>query len=434
MYWNQARECMPRGEMQKLQNARLVKTVKRVYHNVPYYREKMQNMGIEPGDIKGVDDLSNLPFTIKQDLRDTYPYGLFAVPLSEIIRIHASSGTTGKQTVVGYTRKDIDTWAEVMARTLASAGASKESVIQIAYGYGLFTGGFGAHYGAERIGASVIPISGGNTKRQMQIMKDFGTTVLACTPSYAMYMAEELEEAGIKPSDLKLKSGIFGAEPWSVAMRNELEKRLGILAIDIYGLSEIMGPGVASECPCKCGLHVQEDHFIPEIIDPETKEVLAHGEKGELVFTTITKEGLPLLRYRTRDISSLHYEKCDCGRTNVRISRISGRTDDMLIVRGVNVFPSQIENVLLELGDTAPHYQIIVNKVGSLDVMEIWVEMTQALFSDEVKHIEDLEKKIRKEIENTLGLTAKVKLVEPKSIARSEGKAKRVIDNRNLDQ
>ncbi len=434
MYWNQARECMPREEMQKLQNARLAKTVKRVYHNVSYYREKMQNMGIEPGDIKGVDDLSKLPFTIKQDLRDTYPYGLFAVPLSEIIRIHASSGTTGKQTVVGYTRKDIDTWAEVMARTLTSAGATKESVIQIAYGYGLFTGGFGAHYGAERIGASVIPISGGNTKRQMQIMKDFGTTVLACTPSYAMYMAEELEEAGIKKSELKLKSGIFGAEPWSVAMRNELEKKLGILAIDIYGLSEIMGPGVASECPCKCGLHVQEDHFIPEIIDPETQEVLAHGEKGELVFTTITKEGLPLLRYRTRDISSLEYEKCDCGRTNVRISRISGRTDDMLIVRGVNVFPSQIENVLLELGDTAPHYQIIVNKVGSLDVMEIWVEMTQALFSDEVKRIEDLEKKIRKEIENTLGLTAKVRLVEPKSIARSEGKAKRVIDKRNLDQ
>jgi phenylacetate-CoA ligase len=320
-----------------------------------------------------------------------------------------------------------------MARTLASAGAGKESVIQIAYGYGLFTGGFGAHYGAERIGASVIPISGGNTKRQMQIMKDFGTTVLACTPSYAMYMAEELEEAGIKPSDLKLKSGIFGAEPWSLAMRNELEKRLGILAIDIYGLSEIIGPGVASECPCKCGLHVQEDHFIPEIIDPETQEVLPQGEKGELVFTTITKEGLPLLRYRTRDISSLNYEKCDCGRTNVRISRISGRTDDMLIVRGVNVFPSQIENVLLELGDTAPHYQIIVNKVGSLDVMEIWVEMTQALFSDEVKQIEDLEKKLRREIENTLGLSAKVKLVEPKSIARSEGKAKRVIDKRNLD-
>jgi phenylacetate-CoA ligase len=434
MYWNQARECMPREEMQKLQDARLIKTVKRVYHNVPYYREKMQSKGIEPGDIKGIGDLSKLPFTIKQDLRDTYPYGLFAVPLSEIIRIHASSGTTGKQTVVGYTRKDIDTWAEIMARTLASAGAGKESVIQIAYGYGLFTGGFGAHYGAERIGASVIPISGGNTKRQMQIMKDFGTTVLACTPSYAMYMAEELEEAGIDPSSLKLKSGIFGAEPWSVAMRNELEKRLGILAIDIYGLSEVMGPGVASECPCKCGLHVQEDHFIPEIIDPETQEVLPHGEKGELVFTTITKEGLPLLRYRTRDISSLNYEKCDCGRTNVRISRISGRTDDMLIIRGVNVFPSQIENVLLELGDTAPHYQIIVNKVGSLDVMEIWVEMTQALFSDEVRRIEDLEKKIRKEIENTLGLSAKVKLVEPKSIQRSEGKAKRVIDKRNLDQ
>lgn len=431
-YWNQSRECMPREEMQKLQSARLVKTVKRIYHDVPYYREKMQKIGVEPGDIKGVEDLSKLPFTYKQDLRDTYPYGLFAVPLSEIIRIHASSGTTGKQIVVGYTRKDIDTWAEVMARTLTSAGASKESVIQVAYGYGLFTGGLGAHYGAERIGASVIPISGGNTKRQLQIMKDFGTTLLACTPSYAMFMAEEMEEAGIQKSDLRLKAGVFGAEPWSHSMRSEIEKRLGILAIDIYGLSEVIGPGVASECPCKCGLHVQEDHFIPEIIDPETEQVLPAGSKGELVFSTITKEGMPLLRYRTRDISSLEYSKCDCGRTIVRMSKVTGRTDDMLIIRGVNVFPTQIESVLLELGETAPHYQIVVDRIGSLDVMEIQVEMTQALFSDEVRHIEDLEKKIRKEIEHTLGLSAKVKLVEPKTIARSEGKAKRVIDNRKF--
>jgi len=414
------------------QSERLVKTVKKVYHNVPYYREKMQKAGIEPGDIKGIEDLSKLPFTYKQDLRDTYPYGLFAVPLSEIIRIHASSGTTGRQTVVGYTRKDIDTWAEVMARTLTSAGASKESVIQIAYGYGLFTGGLGAHYGAERIGASVIPISGGNTKRQLQIMKDFGTTLLACTPSYALYMAEEMEEAGIRRSELKLKSGVFGAEPWSQSMRSEIESRLGILAIDIYGLSEVIGPGVATECPCKSGLHIQEDHFIPEIIDPETEQVLPAGAKGELVFTTITKEGLPLLRYRTRDISSLNYETCDCGRTNVRMSKVTGRTDDMLIIRGVNVFPTQIESVLLELGETAPHYQIIVDRVGSLDVMEIQVEMTQALFSDEVRRIEDLEKKIRKEIEHTLGLSASIKLVEPKTIERSEGKAKRVIDKRKI--
>ena len=432
LYWNQSRECMPREEMQKLQNERLIKTVKRVYHNVPFYRARMQEKGIEPGDIKGVEDLRKLPFTYKQDLRDNYPFGTFAAPLSEIVRIHASSGTTGKKTVVGYTRSDIERWSEVMARTLVSAGATKESVIQVAYGYGLFTGGLGAHYGAEKIGASVIPISGGNTRLQVEIMKDFGTTILACTPSYALYMAEELEEAGIKLSELKLKAGVFGAEPWSEAMRNEIERRLGILAIDIYGLSEVIGPGVASECPCKCGLHVQEDHFIPEIIDPETEEILPPGSKGELVFTTITKEGLPLIRYRTRDISSLDYSPCACGRTTVRMSKVSGRTDDMLIIRGVNVFPSQIESVLLDMGETAPHYQIIVDRVNNLDVMEVWVEMTPTLFSDEVKRIEDLEKNIRKRIEDTLGISVKVKLVEPKSIERSQGKAKRVIDKRRI--
>jgi len=423
---------MSREEMTRVQTDRLINTVKRVYHNVPYYREKMQKKGIEPGDIKSLEDLKKLPFTYKQDLRDTYPYGLFAVPMSEIVRIHASSGTTGKQTVVGYTRRDIDTWAEVMARTLTSAGADKNSFIQVAYGYGLFTGGLGTHYGAERIGASVIPISGGNTKRQLQIMKDFGTTILACTPSYALYLAEAMEEAGIKKEDLKLKAGVFGAEPWSYNMRKEIEERLNILAIDIYGLSEIIGPGVASECPCKCGLHIQEDHFIPEIIDPETEEVLPPGSKGELVFTTITKEGLPLIRYRTRDISSLNYEKCECGRTNVRMSKVSGRTDDMLIIRGVNVFPSQIESVLLEVGDTAPHYLLIVDRVDNLDTLEIWVEMTPTMFSDEVKKIEDIEKKIRHQIESTLGISAKVKLVEPKTIERSEGKAKRVIDKRKI--
>lgn len=431
-YWNATYECMSREEMTRVQNERLVNTVKRIYYNVPFYREKMQKKGTEPGDIKSVNDLNKLPFTYKQDLRDTYPYGLFATPLSEIVRIHASSGTTGRQTVVGYTRRDLDTWAEVMARTLTSAGANKESFIQVAYGYGLFTGGLGVHYGAERIGASVIPISGGNTKRQLQIMKDFGTTLLACTPSYALYLAEEMEEMGIKKEELKLKAGVFGAEPWSSNMRNEIEERLGILAIDIYGLSEVIGPGVASECPVKCGLHIPEDHFIPEIIDPQTEEVLPPGSKGELVFTTITKEGLPLIRYRTRDISSLSYEKCECGRTSVRMSKVSGRTDDMLIIRGVNVFPSQIESVLLEIGDTAPHYLLIVDRKDNLDTLEIWVEMTQSMFSDEVRRIEDVERNIKKEIESTLGVNAKVKLVEPKTIERSEGKAKRVIDKRNI--
>jgi len=429
-YWNPTYECMSKDEMQRVQTERLINTVKRVYHNVPFFRDKMQKKGIEPGDIKSVDDLKKLPFTYKQDLRDTYPYGMFAAPLSEIVRIHASSGTTGRQTVVGYTRKDIDTWAEVMARTLTCAGGDKDSFVQVAYGYGLFTGGLGAHYGAERIGASVIPISGGNTKRQIQIMKDFGTTMLACTPSYALYLAEELEEMGIKKEELKLKSGVFGAEPWSTKMREEIEQRLGIIAIDIYGLSEVIGPGVSTECSCKCGLHVQEDHFIPEIIDPLTEEVLPAGSKGELVFTTITKEGLPLIRYRTRDISSLNYEKCECGRTNVRMSKVSGRTDDMLIIRGVNVFPSQIESVLLEAGETAPHYLLIVDRVGTLDTLEVWVEMTQNMFSDEVKIIEQIEKKLKKDIEDTLGISAKVKLVEPKTIERSEGKAKRVVDKR----
>ncbi|MCX7748999.1 MAG: phenylacetate--CoA ligase [Clostridia bacterium] len=431
-YWNPTYECMSREEMTRVQTERLVNTVKKIYYNVPFYRDKMQKKGIEPGDIKSLEDLKKLPFTYKQDLRDTYPYGLFATPLSEIVRIHASSGTTGRQTVVGYTRRDIDTWAEVMARTLACAGANKESFIQVAYGYGLFTGGLGVHYGAERIGASVIPISGGNTKRQLQIMKDFGTTILACTPSYALYMAEEMEEAGIKKEELKLKAGVFGAEPWSANMRSEIEERLGILAIDIYGLSEIIGPGVASECECKCGLHIPEDHFIPEIIDPETEEVLPPGSKGELVFTTVTKEGLPLIRYRTRDISSLNYEKCVCGRTAVRMSKVTGRSDDMLIIRGVNVFPSQVESVLLEIGETAPHYLLIVDRVDNLDNLEVWVEMTQNMFSDEVKRIEDLERKIRHQIESTLGINAKVKLVEPKTIERSEGKAKRVIDKRKI--
>jgi len=432
MIWNQACECMKREKMLELQTERLKDTVNRIYHNVPYYRAKMQEKGIEPGDIGSIKDLGKLPFTYKQDLRDTYPYGMFAVPMSEIVRIHASSGTTGKLTVVGYTRKDINTWSEVMARVLTAAGATKESFIQVAYGYGLFTGGLGAHYGAEKVGASVIPISGGNTKRQVQLMKDFGTTILACTPSYALVIAETLEEMGIAKEELQLKAGVFGAEPWSESMRKEIENKLGILAIDIYGLSEIIGPGVASECACKIGMHINEDCFLPEIINPDTGEVLPEGSEGELVFTTINKEGLPLIRYRTRDISKLNYEICECGRTLVRMEKVRGRSDDMLIIRVVNVFPSQIETILLQMSGTAPHYQIIVDRVDNLDVLEVRVEIAGNLFFDEVRKLEQLERKIRGEIESALGISAKIKLVEPKTIERSEGKAKRVIDRRKI--
>ncbi len=429
-YWNQAYECMSREEMRKVQSERLIKTVKSVYENVPTYRKKMQEKGMLPGDIKSVDDLKNLPFTYKQDLRDTYPYGLFAVPMSEIVRVHASSGTTGKKTVVGYTKNDLEVWSEVIARTFTAAGAVKDSFLQISYGYGLFTGGLGAHYGGEKLGATVIPTSSGNTKLQLSIMQDFGTTHIACTPSYALYLAEEMEELGIKRSDLKLQAGIFGAEPWSESMRQEIQDRLKIKAFDIYGLSEVIGPGVACECEYQSGMHIPEDHFIPEIIDPETGEVLPEGSEGEIVFTTITKEGLPLIRYRTRDLSSLNYDKCECGRTEVRMNKVAGRTDDMLIIRGVNVFPSQVESVLLSIGETAPHYMLVVDRKDNLDTLEIQVEITPSLFSDEVKKLEDVEKKISKEINSTLGIGAKIKLVEPKTIQRSEGKAKRVIDKR----
>lgn len=432
MFWNKPFECMPRHELETVQLDRLQKTVERVYHNVPFYRQKFQEMGLEPGDIKTLSDLKKLPFTTKQDLRDNYPFGMFAVPMSEIVRVHASSGTTGKPTVVGYTRTDISTWSELMARTLTCGGTTRESVVQVAYGYGLFTGGLGAHYGAEKIGASVIPISGGNTQRQLMLMEDFGTTVLACTPSYAIYLAEAMEELGTKRCNFKLKYGIFGAEPWSEKMREEIEKRLQISAIDIYGLSEIIGPGVASECQDKGGLHIFEDHFIPEIIDPLTGENMPYGEKGELVFTTITKEGIPMIRYRTRDITFLKAEPCTCGRTHVRMNKIMGRTDDMIIIRGVNVFPSQVETVLLNIGETEPHYLIIVDRKGSLDVLEIQVEVSQALFSDKVKGLEDLEQRITHSMESMLGVSARVKLVEPRSIPRSEGKAQRVIDKRKI--
>jgi len=432
MYWNKELECMDREQLRELQGQKLRATVKKVYENVPFYRKAFDEKGVRPEDIRTVDDVRHLPFTMKSDLRDNYPFGLFAVPQSEIVRVHASSGTTGKPTVVGYTARDISNWADLMARTFTFAGATKDSVIQVAYGYGLFTGGLGAHYGAERIGAMTVPISGGNTKRQIMLMQDFGTTILACTPSYALYLAETMEEMNIDRSSLRLKAGVFGAEPWTEAMRKEIEERLGILAIDIYGLSEIMGPGVASECEYQQGLHIAEDFFLAEIIDPNTLEPLPYGEKGELVITTIDKDGIPLIRYRTRDITALHPETCSCGRTLVRMEKVLGRSDDMLIIRGVNVFPSQIESVLVEIADVLPHYQIVVDRVENIDTLEVQVEVSADLFSDEVKRLESLGKKIKHEIQSVLGISVDVTLVEPKTIPRSEGKAKRVIDNRKF--
>ncbi|WP_026485813.1 phenylacetate--CoA ligase family protein [Caldanaerobius polysaccharolyticus] len=432
MYWNKTVECMDRELLKELQLKRLKDTVKRVYHNVPYYREKMQKAGLTPEDINALEDIKLLPFTTKDDLRQTYPFGMFAVPLSEVVRIHASSGTTGKPTVVGYTRKDIDTWSELVARAIVSAGGGRDSIVQVSYGYGLFTGGLGLHYGAEKVGAVVVPMSGGNTRRQIMFMKDFGTTILACTPSYALYLAETMEEEGIKPEDLKLKAGIFGAEPWSENMRKEIEQKLHIIALDIYGMSELIGPGVAMECQCKNGLHIYEDCFIAEVIDPVTGEVLPEGQKGELVITSIAKEALPVIRYRTRDITALNSEKCPCGRTHARIDKILGRSDDMLIIRGVNVFPSQIETALLNVGEVEPHYMLVVDRVDNLDQLEVWVEVSDRFFSDEVKGLEDLRKKIAHEIYCTVGINVSVKLVEPKTIERSEGKARRVIDRRKI--
>ena len=431
-YWDKEIETAPRYQMEALQSYRLSATVKRVYENVPHYRAKMDEAGIKPEDIKSLADLSKLPFTYKQDLRDTYPYGLFAVPAEEVVRIHASSGTTGKQIVVGYTQHDLDIWSDCTARALTTIGGSKSDFIHVSYGYGLFTGGLGIHYGVEKIGATVIPVSTGNTKRQIQVMKDFGSTILCCTPSYALYLGETLKEMGLTPDDLKLKAGFFGAEPWTEQMRKEIERNLGIKAYDIYGLSEISGPGVAFECPEQTGMHINEDHFIVEIIDPDTGEVLPDGEEGEVVFTCITKEAFPLIRYRTRDISVLSHDQCSCGRTFVKMAKPRGRSDDMLIIRGVNVFPSQIESVLLDLGQTAPHYQLIVDRKNNTDTFEILVEMSENMFSDSVKGLEEQEHRIQAAVESTLGIGAKVTLVEPKSIARSEGKAKRVIDKRQL--
>lgn len=431
-YWNKEIETLSREELKKLQGERLKATVRRVYENVPYYSQRMKEKGITPDDINTVDDLCKLPFTYKTDLRDNYPFGTFAVPMEQVVRVHASSGTTGKQTVVGYTKNDLETWADCVARCLASAGVTANDVVHIAYGYGLFTGGLGLHYGAERVGATVIPVSGGNTARQIMLLKDFGATVLCCTPSYALYIADELKSAGLTKDDLKLRVGIFGAEPWTEEMKAQIEERLGLKAYDIYGLSEIIGPGVSMNCSCQKDLHVLTDHFIPEIIDPDTGEVLPEGQEGELVFTCITKEALPLIRYRTRDISVLNYEKCECGRTMPRMKKVRGRSDDMIIIRGVNVFPSQIESVLLKHSQVEPHYMIIVDRVNNLDVLEVQIEMNDSIFSDKVSSIESVERRLRQDIESTLGISAKIRLVENRSLQRSEGKAKRVIDKRNI--
>ncbi|MBN1279908.1 MAG: phenylacetate--CoA ligase [Chlorobiaceae bacterium] len=432
MIWNAHYECMGREELRNLQGERLQAMVEKVYFNVPFYRLKLQEKGIEPGDIRTIDDLQKLPFTTKQDLRDNYPFGLFAVPQQEIVRLHASSGTTGKSTVVGYTHNDILMWSEVVARSLTMAGVTKSDIIQVAYGYGLFTGGLGLHYGAEKIGASVIPISGGNTKKQLQLMEDFGSTAIACTPSYAAYLGEALAEEKIDRKNIRLKAGIFGAEPWTEEMRAQIERLLGLKAYDIYGLSEVIGPGVSMECQCQKGMHIFEDHFIPEIIDPETGDVLPYGELGELVFTTVTKEAMPLVRYRTRDLTRLHAETCQCGRTLVRMEKCVGRSDDMLIIRGVNVFPSQIESVLLEMSETKPHYLLVVDRENNLDTIEIQVEVEEQFFSDEVKDLEDLRRRIHANIASLLGLSASIRLVEPGTIERSMGKAQRVVDKRKL--
>jgi len=432
LYWQEEYETITRDKLEELQLQRLQQTLQRVYDKIPFYRQAFDAAGIQPGDVKSLADLQKVPFTVKQDLRDHYPFGLFTVPMDEVVRLHASSGTTGKPTVVGYTKKDINTWADLMARAIVMAGGSKKDVLQNAYGYGLFTGGIGVHYGAERMGATVVPISGGNTARQLMLMQDFGTSILTCTPSYALFLGEEIHNAGIDLQNLKLRVGIFGAEPWSERMREQLEAKLNITALDIYGLSEVIGPGVSMECPEKKGMHIFEDHFLAEIIDPETGKQLPYGQPGELVITSLTKEALPIIRYRTRDITVLNEDTCGCGRTFVRMQRVTGRTDDMLIIRGVNVFPSQIESVLLEFGDTEPHYLLVVDRKGSLDNLEIWVELNDKFFSDKIRALEDLENKIRGRILSVLGISARLKFVEPRTIPRSEGKAKRVIDKREL--
>lgn len=430
MIWNTPKECMSHEDKRRMQGERLRKLVERVYHCTPFYRQKMQEMDITPDDIHSIDDIVKLPFTTKQDLRDNYPYGLFAVPMSEIIRLHASSGTTGLPTVVGYTRRDLSIWSEMIARCLSAYGATSNDIFTVAYGYGLFTGGLGVHYGVEHLGGTVIPMSSGNTAKQIQLMHDFGPTAIACTPSYALYLAEAMQKTGIPREEFKLRIGIFGAEPWTENMRKEIEAKMGIDAYNIYGLSEVMGPGVSHECEYKDGSHIVDDHFYPEIISPDTFEQLPYGEQGELVFTTLTKEGLPLLRYRTKDLCTLTDQACQCGRTNVRMSRIVGRSDDMLIIRGVNVFPSQIESVILEMEEFEAHYLLIVDRVNNLDILEVQVEVRDGFYSDEITKMFALKKKLGQRIQSVLGISADIKLVEPFSIKRSEGKAQRVVDKR----
>ena len=432
MIWNPQYETMPRKELEKLQLERLKAQAARVYEKVPFYRQAFQERGITPDSIRSLADLSRLPFTIKQDFRDNYPTGLVAVPMEQVCRVHASSGTTGKPVIAPYTANDLRMWTEVMARTLTCAGMTKDDVVQNCYGYGLFTGGLGFHYGGERVGATVIPTSTGNTKRQLMLIEDLGTTVITCTPSYSLILAESAIEMGIDLRLSKLRLGILGAEPWSEQMRADIEEKLPIKAMDVYGITEVVGPGVSVECPHRCGMHIFEDHFLAEVVDPKTGEQVPHGEKGELVITTLTKEALPVIRFRTRDITALNAEPCKCGRTLMRMSKLYGRTDDMLIIRGVNVFPSQIESVLLEVEGVEPHYLIIVDRERHLDNLEIWVEVSEAVFSDEMRKMEALQQKVKEEIEGTLGIGARIKLVEPKSIARTEGKAKRVVDRREL--
>lgn len=431
MIWNEAKECMSRDELTVLQGKRLKKLVDYVYHNVEFYRKKMQAIDLMPGDIKNLEDITKLPFTTKDDLRDNYPFGLFAVPNSEIVRIHASSGTTGKATVVGYTRYDLDVWSECVARCLTMANISKNDIIQIAYGYGLFTGGLGAHGGAEKIGATVVPMSTGNSKKLTTMMVDFGASAIACTPSYLLHISEVLEAEGLLDK-IKLKSAICGAEPWTDKMRHEIETKLNIKAYDIYGLSEVMGPGVACDCEFHTGLHVCEDHFYPEVLDSATLTPVADGVQGELAFTTLTKEGIPLIRYRTKDLTSIDHSPCECGRTSARISKFCGRVDDMLIIRGVNVFPSQIEAALIELDVVTPHYMMIVDRVNNLDTLEVQVEVDPKYYTDEIRALEALTKKIGHVIQQAIGLSAKIKIVEPQTLVRSEGKAVHVIDKRKL--
>lgn len=424
-------ECATRDYLRAIQSAKLIKMVKNAYENVPFYKKKLDEAGVKPEDIHSIDDITKLPFTVKTDLRDNYPFGLFAVDKSELVRIHASSGTTGKPTVVGYTKADIDVWADGAARAICAAGGKKDDTIHVSYGYGLFTGGLGLHYGAEHLGATALPASSGNTQRQIQMLQDFESDIICCTPSYAMFIGETIRDMGIDPKSLKVRAGIFGAEPWTDEMRKEIERLLDIKAYDIYGLSEIAGPGVSYNCECQDGMHVCEDYFYPEVINPDTGEVLADGQYGELVFTCIGKEALPLIRYRTRDICALTREKCACGRTTVRMTKPRGRSDDMLIIRGINVFPSQVEHVLLSL-NMNPNYLIIVDRKGSLDTMEVQVEMNPDMFSDTVKGMEKTEKMIENALQSTLNIHAKVRLMAPGSLPRSEGKAKRVIDNRKM--